>query len=67
MAAQDGTATSVSGSSKNPFHQPVESVRVEERQWALCDPLKWTLYKARHERVLYQLVLAKQFGLMLPD
>ena len=34
-----------------------------------CVPLQWTLYKERHDRVLYQVVcmLAVKYGIVLPD
>ena len=34
-----------------------------------CVPLQWTLYKERHDRVLYQIVrmLAAKYGIVLPD
>ena len=34
-----------------------------------CDHLKWTLYKERHDRVLYQLVLmlCRKYGISLPE
>lgn len=34
-----------------------------------CEPLKWTMYKTRHDRVLYQVVLAlcKRWDIKLPE
>ena len=34
-----------------------------------CDTLKWTLYKERHDKVLYQVVLAlaRKFNIILPE
>ena len=34
-----------------------------------CAPLQWTLYKERHDKVLYQIVrmLAGKFGIVLPN
>ena len=34
-----------------------------------CEPLKWTLYKQRHDRILYQLVLSLcwRLSITLPE
>ena len=76
MAAQDGVILTrayhnrVMGKVVSPVCRVCKgSVETIGHLLSSCVPLQWTLYKERHDRVLYQVVrmLAVKYGIVLPD